>query len=67
MLDISEIVSKALENATRDEIENIVKNGVKLPDSDMLEALENEFYAQAKDMLNNYQIARKAPSFRWGI
>lgn len=52
MLDISEIVSKALEDATREELEGIVEHGVKLPDSDMLEALENEFHTQAKDMLN---------------
>lgn len=56
MIDISEHVSKALENATREELADIVENGVKLPDSDMLEALENEFYEQAKELLVNGRL-----------
>lgn len=50
-MDITEFVADKLEDATVEELQNIIRNGVNVPDNDMQEALESEFYEQAKKKL----------------
>jgi Ran GTPase-activating protein (RanGAP) involved in mRNA processing and transport len=51
MLDIYEYVKESLERATVDELTNIIENGVELPDDDMREALERQYFEQAEARL----------------
>lgn len=52
-MNITEFVANRLKNSTESELKEIITNGIKLNDCDMLEVLENEFISQAKEKLSN--------------
>lgn len=57
MFDIDEIVKQSLENATVEQLIEIARNGVEIPDNeDMREALQNAYVEQAREKLRLLNI-----------
>lgn len=57
MFDVDEIVKQSLENATIEQLIDITRNSIEIPDNeDMREALQNAYVEQAKEKLRSLNI-----------
>lgn len=57
MFDVDEIVKQSLENATVEQLIDIARNSIDIPDNeDMREALQNAYVEQAKEKLRLLNI-----------